>query len=107
MDFFWGGGECFWGISQEFPPLYESLRGITLLDVVGKVFARTIQERLQQITERILPESQCGFRKGRGCTDMMFVARQPVKKCREHDDALFVLLVDLKKAYNSVPRSAL
>ena len=42
-------------------------RGISLLDVVGKVFARVIQERLQVIAESFLPESQCGFRKGRGC----------------------------------------
>ncbi len=82
-------------------------RGISLLDVAGKVFARIIQERLQVIAEEILPDSQCGFRKGRGCTDMIFVARQLVEKCREHDDTLFVLFVDLRKAYDSVPRSAL
>jgi len=35
--------------------------GISLLDVVGKVFARIIQERLQHIAEDILPESQCGL----------------------------------------------
>ena len=59
------------------------------------------------IAEDILPESQCGFRGGRGCTDMIFAARQLVEKCREHDDVLFMLFVDLKKAYDSVPRSAL
>ena len=53
----------------------ENWRGISLLDVVGKVFARVIQERLQVIAERLLPESQSGFRKGRGCCDMIFVAR--------------------------------
>lgn len=31
---------------------------------------------------------------------MIFAARQLVEKCRDHDDALFVLFVDLKKAYN-------
>ena len=82
-------------------------RGISLLDVAGKLFARIIQERLQMIAEDILPESQCGFRGGRGCTDMIFAARQLVEKCREHDDVLFMLFVDLRKAYDSVPRSAL
>ena len=52
----------------------DNWRGISLLDVVGKLFARVIQERLQHIAEDILPESQCGFRKGRGCCDMIFVA---------------------------------
>ena len=53
-------------------------RGISLLDVAGKVFAR-FTERIQMIAEEILPDSQCGFWKGRGCTDMIFVARQLVE----------------------------
>ena len=63
--------------------------------------------RLQTIAETILPESQCGFRKGRGCVDMIFVLRQLVEKTCEHDDTLFILFVDLKKVYDSIPRSAL
>ena len=59
------------------------------------------------IGERILPESQCGFRKGRGCCDMIFVARQLLEKSREHHESLFTLFVDLRKAYDSVPRQAL
>ena len=35
-------------------------RGISLLDVAGKVFARVIQTRLQAIADSIVPESQCG-----------------------------------------------
>ena len=85
----------------------DNWRGISLLDVVGKLFARVIQERLQVIAEEILPESQCGFRKARGCVDMIYVARQLVEKTIEHDDTLFVLFVDLKKAYDSIPRQAL
>ena len=85
----------------------DNWRGISLLDVVGKLFARVIQERLQVIAEEILPESQCGFRKARGCVDMIFVSRQLVEKTIEHDDTLFVLFVDLKKAYDSIPRQAL
>ena len=44
----------------------DNWRGISLLDVVGKLFTRVIQERLQDVVEEILPESQCGFRKCRG-----------------------------------------
>ena len=87
--------------------LCDNWRGISLLDVAGKVLARIIQERLQIISERVLPESQCGFRKGRGCIDMVFVARQMVERCREHNDSLFVLFVDFQKAYDSIPRMAL
>ena len=75
--------------------------------MVGKLFGRVIQERLQVVAERVLPDSQCGFRKGRGCCDMIFVARQLLEKTREHHDSLFTLFVDLRKAYDSVPREAL
>ena len=49
----------------------DNWRGISLLDVVGKVIARILQDRLQKLAEDELPESQCGFRKGRGCSDMI------------------------------------
>ena len=38
---------------------------------------------------------------------MIFVAQQLVEKSREHETLLFVLFVDLKKAYESVPRCTL
>ena len=59
---------------------------------------RIIQEWLQVIAEWLLPDSQCGFRRGSGCVDMIFVARQLMEKTREHEDSLFMMFVDLKKA---------
>ena len=38
---------------------------------------------------------------------MIFAARQLLETCREHDDAFFVLFIHLKKAYDSVLKSAL
>ena len=87
--------------------LCDNWRDISLLDVVGKIFTRIMQERLQTIADRVLPESHCGLRKGGGCTDLIFVAREMIEKAEEHNDALFILFVDLQKAYNSVPRQAL
>ena len=40
-------------------------RGISLLDGVGEVFAKIVQEKLQTIADTVLPES-CGFQRGRG-----------------------------------------
>ena len=34
---------------------------------------------------------------------MIFVARQLVEKAREHNQSLYMLFVDLRKAYDSVP----
>ena len=50
-----------------------------------------------------LPRQQ----KKRTTLPLIFAARQLLEKCREHDDALFVLFIDLKTAYDSMPRDAL
>ena len=85
----------------------DNWRGISLLDVVGKVMARLLQERLQLVAEIELPESQCGFRKGRGCSDMTFTLRQLVEKSIEHQSKQSITFVDLRKAYDSIPCTAL
>ena len=86
----------------------DNRRGISLLDVIRKLFGHILQDRLQLITEKVLPESQCGFCKGRGCVDMIFTARQLFEKSRENDDdSLIKLSVDLRKAYDSVCREGL
>ena len=74
---------------------------MALLDVVGK------EEWLQKLAEDQLPESQCGFRKGQGCTDMIFTVRQLVEKLWEHTAKSFLTFIDLHTAYDSVPWEAL
>ena len=64
---------------------------MSLLDVVGKTSAQVIQDHLQVIAEGLLPDFQCGFWRGRWCVDMIFVARQLLKKTR---DSLFVMFID-------------
>ena len=51
-------------------PKKEDLRRISLLVIVGKLFGQISQDKLQLIAEKVHPESQCGFHKGRGCVDM-------------------------------------
>ena len=74
--------------------LCNNWRGIALLDVVGKVVARVLQERLQKLAEDELLESQCGFREGRSCTDMIFTIRQLVEKSWEHTAKSFFTFID-------------
>ena len=83
---------------------YDNRRGISLLDVVGK---RVLNDRLQLVVVETVSDSQCVFRAGRGCVDMIFCICQLVKKAIEHNSKVFLLFVDLCKAYNSVPRAAL
>ena len=81
-------------------------RGISLLDVVGKVFASIVQTRLQESAADFLPESHCGFRRGRSCSDMIFSVRQMSEKTIEHQAKSFFIFIDLKKAYDSVSRAS-
>ena len=85
----------------------DNWRGIALLEVVGKVVARVLQERLQKLADDLLPESQCGFRKVRSCTDMIFTIRQLVEKSWEDTTKSFFTFIDLKKAYDSITRVAM
>jgi len=55
----------------------------------------------------ILPESQCGFRTGRGTTDMIFSARQLQEKYQEQYKDLYLVFIDLIKAFDSVNRPGL
>ena len=40
----------------------NNYRGISLLNLVGKVLARVVLSRLQLLAESIYPEAQCKFR---------------------------------------------
>ena len=83
-------------------------RGISLLSVAGKVLARVMLSRLISfVSDVVLPESQCGFRKERSTTDMIFVARLLQEKCREQHRDLYIAFVDLTKAFDTVNRSLL
>ena len=82
-------------------------RGISLLSIVGKLYARVVLMRLQKLAKRVYPESKCGFRAERSTVDMIFSLRQLQKKCREQQKSLNVAFVDLTKAFDLVSREGL
>ena len=53
--------------------LCDNWRGISLLSVPGNIFGRVIANCVQKLAETLIDEAQCGFRKMRGCNDMVFV----------------------------------
>nr|VZI33443.1 unnamed protein product [Spirometra erinaceieuropaei] len=80
----------------------------SLLNIAGKIFARILLNRLNNHLEQgLLPESQCGFRRHRGTTDMIFAARQLQEKCQEMRTHLYSTFVDLTKAFDTVNREGL
>ena len=82
-------------------------RGISLLSIAGKIFARIILNRLIAGFEANLSEAQCGFRPGRSTVDMIFTVRQVQEKCLEQNLDLYSVFIDLTKAFDTVNREAL
>ena len=86
----------------------DNHRGISLLCIAGKILARILLNRLtKHLEDGLLPESQCGFRKERGTSDMVFAARQLQEKSQEQNVDLYTTFVDLTKAFDTVSRNGL
>ena len=63
--------------------------------MAGKLYARVLLVRLQQLAERVYPDSQCTFRTERSTVDMIFSLRQLQEKCREQQKPLFIAFIYL------------
>ncbi|XP_076051942.1 uncharacterized protein LOC143031683 [Oratosquilla oratoria] len=62
-------------------------------------------ERLtNHFAETVLSETQCGFRKDRDTTDMIFSIRQIQEKFHEQNRDLYLSFIDLTKASDTVNR---
>ena len=83
-------------------------RGISLLSIAGKIMARILLNRVNQmISPVVLPETQCGFREGRSTMDMVFSLRQVQDKCQEQNMPLYAVFIDFTKAFDTVSREGL
>ena len=83
-------------------------RGVSLVSHAGKVLFKVVARILGAYCEAkgLLPEEQRGFRPDRSTADMMFVRRlQEVG--RKSEVSLFMCLIDLQKAYDTVDRTLL
>ena len=70
-------------------------RGISLMSIFGKVFARVLNERVKVVTVSKVMGEQGGFRSGRGCRYQIFAVKQIVEKTIEKDRKLYMAFVDL------------
>ena len=87
---------------------FENYRGISLLSIAGKIFARILLNRLStHITPEVISETQCGFRGSRSTVDMVFCLRQLQEKSIEQDRLLYMVFVDFTKAFDTVGRTGL
>ena len=82
-------------------------RGITLLSIPGKVFARILLDRIKEAVDRRMREEQAGFRKGRSTRDQIATLRIILEQSNEWNSPLLVNFIDYEKAFDSVDRDTL
>ena len=86
---------------------YSNFRGISLLSVVGKVYGRVLINMIREKTENVIAEVQGGFRRGRTCTDQIFIIRQICEKYLGKGKDVYFAFLDLAKVYDRVDRDAM
>ena len=82
--------------------LCQNYRTISLISHRSKVKLKIILNRLQPQAEEIIAEEQAGFRAGRSITEQIFNLRILREKYLQHQQNLYHVFVDFKKAFDRV-----
>ena len=80
----------------------NNYRGIKLMSHFMKLWERIIEARLREIV--MIRDNQFGFRPGMSTTEPVFALRQLQEKCREKNNYLHMVFVDVEKAFDRIPR---
>ncbi|CAI5937864.1 unnamed protein product [Closterium sp. NIES-65] len=85
----------------------NNYRPITLLNFTYKVLARVVADRMKKFLCRVISPEQYGFLPGRRLTDAVGLVADIIDAARNDNEDWFLLLVDFKKAFDSVSRGYL
>ncbi|CAI7918090.1 unnamed protein product [Closterium sp. NIES-54] len=80
---------------------------ITLLNFTYKVLARVMADRMKKYLGRVISPEQYGFLPGRRLTDAVGLVANIIDTARNDNEDWFLLLVDFKKAFDSISRGYL
>ena len=85
----------------------QNYRTISLISHASKVMLKILLNRLTPQAEMIIAEEQAGFRPGRSTTEQIFSLRILCERYLQHQQDLFHVFVDFKKAFDRVWHAAL
>ena len=88
----------------------DNYRGISLLNIISKIYSAIINNRLSAFCEinGYIPEAQAGFRKGYSTLDNIFSLQSIVQKyLTKKGGRFYSLFVDFSKAFDCVHRQKL
>ena len=86
--------------------LCQNYHTISLISHPKKVILRILLNRLKPQAEEIIKEEQAGFRAGRSTAEQMFNLRILCEKYLQHQQSLYHIFVDFKKAFDRVWQAA-
>lgn len=87
--------------------LCQNYRTISLISHASKVMLKIILNRLNPQAEEIIAEEQAGFRSGRSTTEQIFNLRLLCEKYSQHQQDIYHVFIDFKKAFDRVWHEAL
>lgn len=84
-------------------------RGISLLDIVGKLFTGMIADRIERflIKKSWFHVEQAGFTAGRGCPEQVHVLYETLSRRKAAGEDTYCFFLDVRKAFPSVWRDGL
>ena len=85
----------------------QNYRTLSLISHASKVMLRIILKRLSPQAEDIIAEEQAGFRRGRSTAEQIFNLRVLCEKYSQHQQDIFHVFIDYKKAFDRVWHDAL
>ena len=82
----------------------KNYRSIFIMNAISRLLPRLIIERLRDCYEKLIMETQFGFRQNRSTTDAIFIIREAIRSTKK---PLYLCMIDLRAAYDHVDRDML
>ena len=91
------------------PNLEKNYRGITISNILSKIYSQILLNRLNKWAEiyEVLSKNQFGFRKGKSTTDCIFILHSIISKVLNSKQKLYCVFIDFEKAFDKIDRITL
>ena len=91
------------------PNLAKNYRGITIGNILSKIYSQILLNRLNIWAEKYesLSKNQFGFQKGKSTTDCIFILQSIISKVLDSKQKLYCVFIDFEKAFDKIDRMAL
>ena len=86
---------------------FNDFRPIALCNIVNKVIANVIDNRLKMVLSTIISPEQSGFAPGKSIYEGIIIAHEAIHSLKSNKDPGMLLKLDISKAYDNVNRCVL